>query len=274
MAVAYVDSTFTGASDAQNSGQNCPVPTGAAADHIAVLVVEVWLDTSTDPIITWPTGFTQKTYYESTTDGFQRVFTAWKRLTGADSGNYTYTITNGSYWNQAQCILISGCATAGDPFEDVDTVQNSSGTSLPSASVDVTTAAFLLHVIANENNATKAPPTSFTEVEDANYLEIAYRIPGSPGTYTTSGGSTSASTLKLIVLMGLKAAGSGAIDLVVQDMSVPVTMDNIALTQQHVIAVQDAVVTTAIDQIVLTQQHLLVVQDGHLAVTMDNLTLN
>lgn len=273
MAVAYVDSTTTGTADAQNSGQNCPVPTGTAADHIAVLVIEVWLDTSTDPIIGWPSGFTQKVFYESTTDGFERVIIGWKRLTAADSGNYAYTITNGTYWNQAQCILVSGCVTTGDPFEATNNAQNSTGTSLPSTSVTVATNPFLLHVIANENSSTKTPPTSFTEAEDANYLEISYRIPGSTGTFTTSGGSTSASTLKLCVLAALKEAGAGGTDLVIQDALHATSADNIVITQQHTLVVQESLHASAVDNLAITQNHFLIVQEASHATTVDNVTI-
>lgn len=208
--VAYRQSTATGTADAQDAGKAISVPAGSAADDVAVLIVEAWLDTATDPVMTWPSGFTEKVFYEDTVTGFQRVFVGWKRLTAADSGTYAYTLS-GSYWNMAHCITVSGCETSGDPFEDFDTVQNAVGTALPVASVDATTQPFLIHAIANENNATKTPPTSFTEVQDGNYLETAYRIPGSTGTFTTAGGSTSVSTLKLCVLLALKAASASAV---------------------------------------------------------------
>lgn len=273
MPVAYVDSTSTGVSDAQDSGKSIAVPTDAAVNHIAVLAIEVWLDTSTDPIIGWPSGFTQKTFYEDTGSGFQRVIIGWKRLTAADSGTYNYTITNGTYWNQAQCILVSGCTTTGDPFEAVDTDQNSTGTSLPSSSVITTVNPFLLNIIANENSATKTPPTSFTEVEDANYLEMSYRIPGSSGTYTTSGGSTSASTLKLNVLMALKEAGAAGTDLVIQDATLALAADNITITQEHTLVIQEARQLIAVDSPAFTQNHILIVQDATITQTADNLTL-
>lgn len=211
MAVAYRSSSVTGTADAQDAGKNIPVPTGAAADDIALLAIEVWLDTSTDPVITWPSGFTQKISYESTTDGFQRMFIGWKRLTGADTGTYNYTIS-GSYWNMAHCILISGAATTGDPIEATNTAQ-STGTSTPSTSVTMTTAGALVHFVMNENSASATPPTSFTEVQDGNYVHTNYRLPGASGTYTTSGGSTSVSTLQLAALLAVKAAGAGGSDV-------------------------------------------------------------
>lgn len=272
MPVSYVDSTSTGASDAQDSGKNVAVPTGAAINDIAILPIEIWLDTATDPIVGRPSGFTQKTFYESTTDGFQRVAIGWKRLTAADTGNYTYTITNGTYWNQAQCILVRGCITTGDPFEDVDTVQNI-GTSLPAASVDTTVNPFLLSVIANENSATKTPPTSFTEVEDANYLETSYRIPGSSGTFTTSGGSTSVSTLKLHVLMALKEASGSATNLVIQDSTSATSVDNLSLTRIIDLAIQKAVQATSTDNVSLSQIHQLAIFDSVHATVADNMIL-
>lgn len=211
MAVAYRSSSVTGTADAQDAGKSIPVPTGAAADDIALICIEVWLDTSTDPVITWPTGFTQKIFYESTTDGFQRMFVGWKRLTGADTGSYAYTIS-GSYWNMAHCILISGAATTGDPIEATNTAQVS-GTATPSTSVTMTTAGALVHFVVNENSASATPPTSFTEVQDGNYVHTNYRLPGASGTYSTSGGSLSASTVQLAALLAVKAAGAGGSDV-------------------------------------------------------------
>lgn len=211
MAVAYRSSSITGTADAQDAGKSIPVPSGAAADDIALIAIEVWLDTSTDPVITWPSGFTQKIFYESTTDGFQRMFVAWKRLTGADTGNYTYTIS-GSYWNMAHCILISGAFTTGDPIEATNTAQVV-GTATPSTSVTMTTAGALVHFVVNENSASATPPTSYTEVQDGNYLHTNYYLPGASGTYPTSGGSLSTSTTQLAALLAVKAAGAGGADI-------------------------------------------------------------
>lgn len=208
MAVGYRSSSVTGSTDAQDAGKNCPVPTGAAANDIALLAIEMWLDTATDPVVTWPSGFTQTVYYESTADPFQRIAVGWKRLTGADTGNYAYTL-NGSYWNMAHCMLVTGAATTGDAIEATNTAETG-GTTMPSTSVTTVTEPFLAHFVAKVGSATNTPPTNFTEVQDGTYLTTSYRIPATTGTHTTSGGSTSASTVKIAVLIAVKAEGAVA----------------------------------------------------------------
>mgnify|MGYP001126777217 CR=1 FL=1 len=204
MAVGYRSSSSTGAGDAFVSTINVPVPTGAAAGDIAVLGIERW--ESTNPAITWPSGFTAVT---SQVSGSSKLHTAWKRLTGADTGNYTSTWT-GSQWSLGHCLLITGGLSSGDPIETSNTATSASGTSVPSTSVTVATLAFLLHFVSNENSATTTPPTSFTEVQDSNYMHTNYRIPGSTGSFTASGATLATSTLSLAALIAVKPDTGGA----------------------------------------------------------------
>ena len=158
--------------------------------------------------MTWPAGFTQIVNFVS---GSQKLRAAWKRLTAGDTGNYTPTWT-GSQWSLGHCILITGGLASGDPIEGTPNTASGTGTSIPSTSLTVATAAFLAHLCANENAGTATPPTSFTEVQDSNYLHTNYRIPGASGSYTASGGTLSASTLKLAALIAVKPdTGSGDI---------------------------------------------------------------
>lgn len=204
MAVGYRSSSSSGASDSFAASRNVPVPTGAAAGDIAILVLEQW--ESANPTVTWPTGFTQCVNMVS---GSQKLKAAWKRLTGADTGNYTITWT-GSQWNQGQCILITGAVTTGDPIgANVNTASGSTST-VPTTTLTVADAAGFVHLVANENSATKTPPTSFTEVQDANYLSINYRMPGAAGTYSASGGTLSAATLALAALLAISPDTGGS----------------------------------------------------------------
>lgn len=200
MAVGYRSSSATGASDAQDAGKSIAVPAGAAAGDVALIAIEIWLDTSTDPVVTWPAGFTQKIYYESTTDGFQRVLVAWKRLTGADSGTYTYTIS-GSYWNMAHCILLTGAVTVGDPIETTDTQQAAATSSIPTNSLTTATIPGLVQFVANENASSQTPRASYTEVQDGDYIHTSYFLPGSSGTQTASGGSLSVSNAVILAAL-------------------------------------------------------------------------
>lgn len=203
MPVDYVASSLSGTSDSFSASCTTPVPAGAAAGHIALYAIEQW--ESANPTVTWPTGFTQ---FINLVAGSQKLKVAWKRLTGADTGNYVATWT-GSQWNQGQVILISGALASGDPIGSNFNTASGSGTNVPTTSLTIADLAFLAHFVANENSATKTPPTSFTEVRDANYLATNYRIPGATGTYSASGGTLSASTPSLAALIAISPAAGG-----------------------------------------------------------------
>lgn len=255
MAVGYRSSSASGSSDAQVSSFNIPVPAGAASGDIALLCVEAWLDTATDPVVTWPAGFTQSIFYESTTDGFSRIFVAWKRLTGADAGNYAITL-NASYWTMGHAILVTGGASTGDPIEATNTAQ-SVGTSLPSTSVTTTTAPFLAHFVSNENSATHTPPTSFTEVQDGDYIGTSYRIPGASGTQSVTGGSTSASTVRLVALVAVKAEGGGS-----GATPTPAAIAGVAALPQATPSVADAGTPAAVTAVAALPQAVPAVADA------------
>jgi hypothetical protein len=54
---------------------------------------------------------------------------------------------------------------------------------------------------------------------------------------------------------------------------VAATIDNLALTQHHVLTVQDAGVAVVVDNVDLTQHYTLTVQDATAASTIDNVVL-
>lgn len=209
MAVALVASSTSGTTDAQTSSRTVPVPAGAASGHVAVIDLEIWLDTSTDPTITWPAGFTQIGYVESTTDGFTRLYRALKVLTGADSGNYSMS-WSGSYWNQAQATLWSG--VNGTTPQDVATASAVTASNTSHAAPSLTTGnagCGMLFSEANENSSTSTPPTGYTEQQEANYLKTNTKIAGAAGSETISGGAHSVSTVKVGLLTALRPAGGG-----------------------------------------------------------------
>src|SRR4051812_24334747 len=213
MAVALVQSSTSGTADNQQAFCTVPVPAGAASGHVAVLAVEIWLDTSTDPVFTWPAGFTQIAYVESTTDGFQRLYVARKVLSAADTGNYQPT-WSGSYWTQGQCTLWSGVDNTTPLEVAVGTATTVSNTTMPAVSVTTTHAGSgMVHLVANENSASGTAPTGYTEAQDANYLRTNTKVAGAAGAETPSGGSISVATVKLGALVALRAAGAGGSDI-------------------------------------------------------------
>jgi hypothetical protein len=205
VAVALRSSSQTGASDTNGSSCTVPVPAGAAAGDIALLVMEQW-ETFDATSVTFPAGFT--VVVNALLSGArEKLFVGWKRLTGADTGNYVITWT-GAQWNMGHCLLITGAVATGDPVEASNTATGT-GTTIPGTSVTTVTQPFLAHLVANEDAATGTPPTSFTEARDGDYLKTNYRIPGATGTHTVSGGSTSASSAKSVALIAIQAASTG-----------------------------------------------------------------
>lgn len=206
MAVALRSSSVSGASDTNGTSCVVPVPSGAAAGDVALLAMEHW-ETFDATGVTFPAGFT--VVVNGLLSGArEKLFVGWKRLTGADTGNYTITWTS-AQWNMGHCILITGAVTVGDPIEASNTATGT-GTTIPGTSVTTVTQPFLAHFVANENTASGTPPTNFTEAQDGDYLKTNYRIPGTTGTHTVSGGSTSASTAKSVALIAVQADGGAA----------------------------------------------------------------
>lgn len=211
MAVGYRSSSSTGLNDALASSVNVPVPSGAASGDIALVAVEQW--EVANPTVTPPSGFTQLAQVVS---GSQKLKVFWKRLTGADTGTYAFTWT-GSQWNLGHCVLLTGAIASGDPIGAAFNTATATSTAIPVTTVTVAFQPGLAHFVANENSGTQTAPASFTEVQDSNYLHSNYRIPGSTGTFATSGGSLTASTLMLVVLLAVEPAGAGGTDLDLAD---------------------------------------------------------
>lgn len=92
-----------------------PVPAGAATNDIAV--VGIYIENTvaiTPPDGTW----TQKTDLATGAPAsVGRLVVFWKRLTGADSGTWTFTHTASGPYRESAAALFSGRITTGDPFD-------------------------------------------------------------------------------------------------------------------------------------------------------------
>lgn len=208
MAVGYRSSSRSGASDSSGASCTVPVPAGAAAGDIAILAIELW-ETYNVATFTWPTGFAGNEIISTSTGGIEKLRVAWKRLSAGDTGSYVPTWTGGNQWNQGDCILITGGIASGNPIEDSD-FTTATGTTMPNIPAVVTaTLPFLVHIIANENAASGTPPTSYTEVQEGDYIRLNYRIPGVSGSHTAPGGSISVSSAKIGALIAIKPEPTG-----------------------------------------------------------------
>lgn len=88
------------------------VPSGGAANKIAL----VFLYKENTAALTPPAGFTAVTNSPISTTNGSQLNILWKRLTGVDSGTYSFSWT-GSVYAEATAMHFSGCVTSGDPTE-------------------------------------------------------------------------------------------------------------------------------------------------------------
>lgn len=109
--MAFVNFAALAGASAANAA--VPVPAGGANLHIAI--VGLYLE-STATITTVPAGFTNKVNLATSAGSRGRLAVYWKRLTGADSGTYTFAWT-GSTFRSGISGLWSGRVTSGDPFD-------------------------------------------------------------------------------------------------------------------------------------------------------------
>lgn len=202
MAVALRSSSITGTSDGQGSSIAVPVPAGAAANDVALVAIEMWWDSGADPTVTPAPGFTMVINEVRAATGNQRLKVFWKRLSGADSGSWTFT-WDLTQWRMAHALLVTGAALSGDPIAATNTATAVSA-SQPDTSLSTVTEPFLAHFVANANATTQdVVPSGYTEERDGDYLKSNYRVPGTTGTHIASGGTVSASTALVVGLLAV-----------------------------------------------------------------------
>lgn len=202
-AVGYRSSSTTG--DVTIATSRAPaVPAGAAAGDVVVVFVHRW-QTFAGSAITGPSGFTHKSTHASG-DGLSNVEVWWKRLTGADTGTYTFSWPE-SMWTGAHAICLTGASAAGDPLDIPNAWAGTAGT-FGSTSVTTAYQPGLLWHVYNDAGGSHTPPTGFTEIQDNDCYSSAYRIPGTTGTHTATSGSVSSSSPALAVLVAVQPLGT------------------------------------------------------------------
>lgn len=89
------------------------VPSGAASGDI--VVVDLWVESSAENP-TPPAGFTQEATKSISISGVSAsLHRYWKRLTGSDTGTYSFTLS-GSLPYMATAAAMTGRASSGSPF--------------------------------------------------------------------------------------------------------------------------------------------------------------
>ena len=168
--MAYRSSSVS-VTNGQGTSGTVPVPTGAAIDDIAIIGASI--DNAAGQTFNWGTGFTELRDTDLASPDGHNGSIAWKRLTAADTGNYTVSWTaNADYL--LQCVLFSGRHTTDPPVAATaatDTNANTSPITVTSNAVTAIDGDDLLwvalpDVTAGNGGTSFSPPTDFTERTD------------------------------------------------------------------------------------------------------------
>jgi hypothetical protein len=203
MPVALVGTPTNTGNDISTSARAPAAMAGTLANDIAVVFLSRW-QTSAKTAVTAPSGFTTSGIVYHSGDGNADIAVYWKRLTGTDSGTYSFS-WSGAFYAHANCLTFRGCVTTGDPIEAITSWSGTAGT-FGTTSIAVVTAAALLWKGYNDTNGTHLPPGGFTEIADTDCGTAAYRLPGAPGNYSAVGATVTSSSSSAAVLLGLKSA--------------------------------------------------------------------
>jgi hypothetical protein len=184
---------------------------GLAANDVAVAFLHRW--ESANPTVTPPASgtWTRKSQIVGV-DGLAKVDVWWKRLTASDSGNiYSFSWGTTMMYSALSVLWFSGVVTTGDPIGSINSWTGTAGT-FGSVSVTSAGAPALVWYGYNDFNGIHTPPThtqsgaQFIELTDPDCDTCAYRLPGTTGTHTASGGSVDSSGPAIAVLLALEPA--------------------------------------------------------------------
>lgn len=207
--ITVVGSSQSSSTDSFSSSKSTAVIAGNTTDDVTILILEMG---ATIPTPTWPSGFAQKGSIISVTGGgTQQYAVAWKRHTGTDAGTYSVS-WSGTQWNLLMAITLRNVTPTGDPFVDVQTSNNTTGTAVANINVTTTGKTGLVFVgIGDSNNGPMdwTPPTgpaAFAELLDNDYDSLAFLMDSGSGTRTISGATMSVSQAHGQMVMALAPA--------------------------------------------------------------------
>lgn len=207
MAITFRNSSNTG--NDQNVSVLAPaVPSSAATDDVMVAFLSRW-GPGSNPAVTAPSGFTHVGTQVTSGDGGEKLDVYYKRLTGADTGTYSFSWT-GAMWSHLHVLDFIGVKTSGDPIGAMYVSWSGTAGTFGSIGLSPSFAPALAWSCYNDTGGTHTPPTSFTEIIDFDSGSAAYYIPGSSGTYNAANGTASTSSPASAVLIALEPASSAA----------------------------------------------------------------
>jgi hypothetical protein len=182
------------------------VPGGAASNKIAI--VSLFMDGASTTVSTVPSGFSVVPGCPVDAEN-HHLTKYWKRLTGADSGTYDFTLS-ASVFVEGAAELYNNCKSSGDPFDPSpgSAVDNTNGSISPAVS---TSAAgidrLILHSATCWGGGTWTSPTGFTKrinptVGLVTTSDKTQASSGSTGSLTASTTTSDKRVAHVIALVG------------------------------------------------------------------------
>jgi hypothetical protein len=170
----------------------------------------------------WPTGFTELSESGTSFDG-QRSAVGWKRLTGADTGSYTFGSLGGASDWVCQAYAFSGRDTGNPPVatSNLSNVGNTSPVSISATGVTALAGDDLIWISTPDVSATgigagHTAPSGYTIRQDAEltFTNVAgatkdNSAAGATGTVTGTFALTSGTSAWVAFLVRIPAAGGG-----------------------------------------------------------------
>jgi hypothetical protein len=209
VAVGFRAATNTGAA-ASVTSRAVNVPAGVASGDVAVCFLGLWDSSGAGgtPTVTPPSGFAQA-YTFSSGDGKAKNSIWWKRLTGADSGTYSWSLSIACF-TTVDCVAFTGVVSSGDPIGSLTTSAVGTFGSITSLNLTLAAGDAALWCVYNDSSGAHTPATGFTEVSDVDSASAAYLLSGAGGSTTASGGSIGSSSPAGAAMVGLVADGAVA----------------------------------------------------------------
>lgn len=199
--IGYRSSSNTG-NDTSTTNRAPAVPAGVQARDVVVVFLSRW-DPAVNPAVTMPSGFTRLAFQALSGDGASKIDVFWKRLTSADTGNYTFS-WSGSMWSSAEAIAFTGVKASGDPIGTRWSTWSGSAGAFGTTSLTTSFAPGLAWNCYNDTSGSHTPPLNFIETAEADCGSLAYQLPGVSGTHSASGGSVTSLSSAAAVLVALE----------------------------------------------------------------------
>jgi hypothetical protein len=194
----YGAHSWVDAVQAANS-RNIAVPSGAASGEVMVIMMyrEEITDTPTCPNFLKPSDGSAG--FDNYPNSDHSLFVAWKRLTGADGGNYTISFSANNQWTEIACVRISGCVSSGNPFEtDIDTNNVTSGTNTGNVAITTATADTLLLFAGTQFTGGTWTPSGYTERLDGTSVTFGTQALASAGASGNKSAACNGSASRMI----------------------------------------------------------------------------